>query len=66
MSFRTRAVDVVFDLVEGAASLYDFVRGLQKSAAPPAPKPLTYRDIVHQQGQIRAATRPKQGGGWRP
>ena len=65
MTLRTRAVDAVFGALEGMAALYDFVRGLQK-AARPAPKPLTYRDVVHQQTQIRSATRPKQGGGWRP
>lgn len=57
MTLRTRAVDLVFGALEGMASLYDFVRGLQKAVQPPKARPLTYRDVVHQQTQIRSATR---------
>ncbi len=51
---KTRAVltDFVFDLLEGAASLYDFVRRFRKAE----PIPLTRRHVEHQQAQIRQAT----------
>lgn len=60
MTLRTRAVDLVFGALEGVVALYDFVRGLQKAKPPPETRPLTYRDVAHQQGQIRSATRPQR------
>jgi hypothetical protein len=54
MSRWVRVVDRVFDVAEGIAALYDFVRRLQKS--DPAPIPLPKRHADHQQGQIHRAT----------
>lgn len=42
MSLRSRAVDAVFDIVEGIAALYDFVRGMRKVE----PIPLTRRTTI--------------------
>lgn len=52
MKLRPVLVDRVFDVIEGIASIYDFVRGLRK----PAAIPLTKRHVDHQQAQIRQAT----------
>ncbi len=52
MKLRAAVVDRVFDVIEGIASLYDFVRRFRKAE----PIPLTRRHVEHQQAQIRRAT----------
>lgn len=52
---RQKVVDVIFDALELGASLYDWLRKLRRNPAPEA-HPLSYKDVQHQQEQIRQAT----------
>lgn len=60
LSLLFKAADIALGVVEQASGVYERARKLWKGQPPPAPSnPLSYRDVQHQQDQIRSATTKK-------
>jgi hypothetical protein len=54
---RAKVVDLIFDTLELGVAFYDWVRNLRRIPADPSQSnPLSYKDVQHQQEQIRQAT----------